>query len=123
MGIEAESGQSVWFPAENPRDRRRATRFDLDMRLMVRPANNRSRVIPARIIDLSCGGIRAAIAAELETGETLELEFGLRHTSAIVRLAGTIRWRDGYQYGLEFSFLSAQDRERMSQAFAALTGE
>jgi hypothetical protein len=121
MGIETESGKAIWFPAEHPRERRRATRFDLDMGLVVRPMNNRSRVVPARIIDLSCGGIRAAIAADLEMGETLELEFALRHTSAIVRLAGTIRWRDGYQYGLEFVFVSAQDRDRMSQAFATLT--
>lgn len=120
MGWVTESGQMIWTPTKHQSDRRRATRFDLDMRLVVRPVDNRSRVIPARIIDLSCGGIRAAIAADLETGESVDLEFGLRHTSAVVRLSAAIRWRDGYQYGLEFMFVNAQDRERMSQAFAVL---
>jgi hypothetical protein len=54
MELGAEGGHAIWFPAEHPRDRRRAARFDLDMRLVVRPANNRSRAIHARIIDLSC---------------------------------------------------------------------
>jgi hypothetical protein len=120
MGWETESGQTIWVPTKHQSDRRQATRFDLDMRLVVRPTSNRSRLIPARIVDLSCGGIRAAIAADLENGETLELEFGLRHTTATVRLEGMVRWRDGYQYGLEFVFVTAADRERMSQAFAAL---
>lgn len=120
MNWETEGGQSILTPGKCPSDRRRVKRFDLDMRLVVCPINNRSRLIPARIVDLSVDGIRAAIAADLEIGETLELEFGLRRTTAIVRLAGTIRWREGYQYGLEFMFVNAQDRERISQAFAAL---
>jgi len=120
MDWDTEGEQAIWAPAKHQSDRRRSKRSDLDMRLLVRPRNNRSRVIPACIVDLSIGGIRAAIAADLEIGETLELEFGLPRTTAIVRLAGTIRWREGYQYGLEFSFVNAQDRERMSQAFAAL---
>jgi hypothetical protein len=92
----------------------------MDMRLVVCPMKNRSRLIPARIVDLSCCGIRAVIGAELEPGEALELEFGLRDTTAVVRLVGIIRWREGCLYGMEFLFASAQDRERMCQAFAAL---
>lgn len=120
MGMETESLQAIWVPAGHPSDRRRTMRFDLDMRLLVRPVNNRSRAIPARVVDLSCAGVRAAIAADLAPGEAVELEFGLRNTTAIVQLAGTIRWREGYQYGVELTFLTVQDRERMCQAFAAL---
>jgi len=120
MGWETERGQAIRITATPHDDRRQAQRFELDIRLLVRPKMNRSRLIPARIMDLSCGGIRAAIAAELEPGETLDLEFGLRDTTAVVRLVGIVRWRASYQYGVEFVFVSAQDRERMSQAFAAL---
>lgn len=121
MGLEMGSGQTIGSTANHQENRRRAQRFDLDMRLLVRPKKDRTRLIHARIIDLSCGGIRAAIAAELEPGETLELEFGLRHTTAVVRLVGIVRWRASYQYGVEFVFVTVQDRERMRQAFATLT--
>jgi PilZ domain-containing protein len=120
MYRETESGQATWISAQRPSDRRRMMRFDQDIRLMVRPLENRSRLIPARIVDLSCGGLRAVIGAELEPGEVLELEFGLRDTTAVVQLTGTIRWREGCQYGMEFLFLTAEDRERMCKAFAAM---
>jgi hypothetical protein len=48
------------------------------------------------------------------------VEFGLRHTSAVVRLTAAIRWREGCQYGLEFIYATASEREKISQAFAAL---
>jgi len=122
MSCETESGLAIQIPATRPPDRRRMTRLDQDMRLVVRPMENRSRLIPARIIDLSCCGIRAVIGAELEPGDALQLEFGLRDTTAVVRLVGIIRWREGCLYGLEFLFATAQDRERMCQAFTALNG-
>ncbi len=122
MSCETDCGLAKQIPATRPPDRRRRTRIDMDTRLVVRPMENRSRLIPARIVDLSCCGIRAVIGAELEPGEALELEFGLRDTTAVVRLVGIIRWRKGPEYGLEFLFASAQDRERICQAFATLGG-
>jgi hypothetical protein len=64
--------------------------------------------------------MRTVLGAELQVGEVHEVEFGLRHTSAVVRLTAAIRWREGCQYGLEFIYATASEREKISQAFAAL---
>jgi len=89
------------------------------MYLVARLAN-RGRAIAGRVIDMSFGGMKAELAAELEPEEALELEFGLRDTSAVVRLIAAIRWRKGRLYGLEFLYRSDSERARMKQAFAAL---
>jgi hypothetical protein len=101
-------------------DRRDSTRVDLDMSMVARPKNNQSRVISGRVIDVSSGGVRAAIAGELQIGDVLELAIGLRNTSAVIRLEADIRWRKGNQYGLEFIYATASDREKMKQVIAAL---
>jgi len=103
-----------------PPDRRRTPRFIFDVRLSVRSSKNQSRAIPARILDLSCDGVKAIIAGDLEVGDALELEFGLPRTSAVVRLKAAVRWREGYQHGLQFIYEAASDREKMKHAFAAV---
>ncbi len=87
------------------------------MYLVARLAN-RGRAIAGRVIDMSFGGMKAELVAELEPEEALELEFGLRDTSAVVQLNAAIRW--GRLYGLEFLYRSDPERARMKQAFAAL---
>ncbi len=89
------------------------------MYLVARLAN-RGRAIAGRVIDMSFGGMKAELVAELEPEEALELEFGLRDTSAVVQLNAAIRWRKGRLYGLEFLYRSDPERARMKQAFAAL---
>ncbi len=100
--------------------RRSSARFDLDMSLIARSKQNRSRVIQGRIIDLSCTGVRAVIAAELQAGEVLEVEFGLPYTSSVMRLGAAVRWRQHYQYGLEFMKVIASDREKIRHTCVAL---
>jgi hypothetical protein len=66
--------------------------------------------------------MKAELVAGLEPEDALELEFGLRQTSAVVRLTAAIRWRKGRLYGLEFVYRNDSERARMNQAFAALLG-
>jgi hypothetical protein len=120
MNGEMERGLENSLLTEYLSDQRRSPRFEYDVRLVLHPTKNRSRVIVGQIIDVSGDGIRAAIAADLPLEETLELEFGLRHTSAVMRLEAVIRWRKGCHYGLEFVHATASDREKIKQAFAAL---
>src|SRR5208282_3393857 len=101
-------------------DRRRSRRFELDASLVIRPTNNRKRVIQGRVVDLSCSGISALIAAELAIGDVLELECGLPYTSEVARLEGTIRSREGYRYGLEFVGVIASDQTKIHRACVAL---
>jgi PilZ domain len=87
---------------------------------LVCPANNRSRIIQGRVLDLSCAGISVLIAADLPVGEVLELEFGLPYASVVVRLKAVVRSRQDYQYGLEFTHLSVADRVKIDQTCTAL---
>jgi PilZ domain len=84
MNGEMERGLENSALIEHLSDQRRSPRFEYDVRLVIHPAKNRSRVMSGQIIDVSGDGIRAAIAAELPLEETLELEFGLRRTSAVI---------------------------------------
>ena len=118
MNAEIEGCQQWILPYHS--DQRESTRFDYDVNMVARSTKNPGSAIPGCIIDLSCGGVKAVIAVELPLDETLELEFGLRHTSAFVRLQAVIRWRMGFQYGLEFLYRSESEHQRMRQAFAAL---
>lgn len=81
------------------------------MRLVTSPTNNQVRVIRGRVLDVSSGGLRALLGAELQVGEVHELELALRGTSAVACLTATIRWREGCHYGLEFMHATASDRE------------
>lgn len=121
MGWETAEPEANSIPGgDNSDQRRSSTRFDLDMSLLARQRQNRSRVIQGRIMDLSCTGIRAAIAAELQAGEVLELEFVLPYSSAVMRLRAAVRWKQHYQYGLEFMNLIASDREKIHHICVAL---
>jgi hypothetical protein len=120
MNEEMESGLADRILMVCLSNQRRSPRFAYGARLAIRSSQNRGRVIPGQIIDLSADGIRAEIAAELPMEEAVEVEFGLRNTSAVMRLEAAIRWRKGRQYGLEFIHTTASGREKLKQAFAAL---
>ncbi len=120
--MSGDTGRGAGNSAEtgNYSDRRRSSRFDFDASLVVRPNKNASGSIQGRMIDLSCGGIRAMIAAELLIGDRLELEFRLPYTSAVVRPIAVVRSRKHYQYGLEFMLVVAADREKIDQTCVVL---
>ncbi len=101
-------------------DRRRTPRFDLDMSLRVRPANNQSRVIQGRIVDLSRGGMNAVISADMPLGTALVVEFVLPYAFTIVRLGAVVRFRNSYQYGMQFVNITDADQAKLNRACAAL---
>ncbi len=102
-------------------DRRRFVRHRLDARLVVRPTDNRSRMIHGRIVDLSQGGISAVIAANLQLGDVLELQFKLPYAAAGVLLEAVIRRRESYQYSLEFVHVIAAEQVKINRICAALS--
>ncbi len=118
MNTESVGGLE-WILPVVASEQRQSPRFDHDMYLIARLAN-RGRAIAGRVIDMSFGGMKAELVAELEPEQALELEFGLRDTSAVVHLIAAIRWRKDRLYGLEFLYRSDSERARMKQAFAAL---
>lgn len=107
--------------AGDPSERRITPRYQLNVGLVARPTKDRTRVTYGRIVDLSCGGVNAVIAADLPLGEFLELQFGLPYaTTTGVLLEAVIRRRESYRYSLEFVRVSAYDQGRINHTCDAL---
>jgi hypothetical protein len=70
---------------------------DLPVRVFTRGI---SQAVPGRGIELSAGGMALYAGVELKTSQTLEVEFV---AAAHARIAGVVRSREGYRFGLEFT--------------------
>lgn len=70
---------------------------DLPVRVFTRGI---SQAVPGRGTELSAGGMALYAGIELKTSQTLEVEFV---AAAHARVAGVIRSREGYRFGLEFA--------------------
>jgi PilZ domain len=121
MDTGTEGLQAKSTPAGDHSDRRLFPRYLLDVGVVARPTDDRNRVIYGRIVDLSCGGVSAVIAANLRLGEVLELQFWLPYAAAKgMLLEAAIRSRESYRYSLEFVHVIASDQEMINQTCAAL---
>jgi hypothetical protein len=78
---------------------RRWTRHEVDLPVRVF-ARGISQAIPGRGTELSAGGMALYAGIELKTSQTLEVEFV---AAAHARVAGVVRSREGYRFGLEFT--------------------
>jgi hypothetical protein len=62
---------------------------------------------------------------ELKLGEEVEIEFTLPYSGEPIRVAGAVRYRDGYRYGCEFTLDGQGERKDVArlrqvlQTFAA----
>jgi c-di-GMP-binding flagellar brake protein YcgR len=101
-------------------DRRQGERYPMDAGLVAHPAHNRNRVIRGRVVDLSRAGISAVMAADLEPGEVLEVQFGLPYAARPVQMKAAICNREGYRYGLEFVHVIASQQEMINRTCATL---
>jgi tetratricopeptide (TPR) repeat protein len=77
---------------------RRWTRHEVDLPVRVF-ARGISQAIPGRGTELSAGGMALYAGLELKTSQTLEVEFV---AASHARVAGVIRNRQGFCFGLEF---------------------
>jgi hypothetical protein len=83
-------------PAANTR-RWMRHEVDLPVRVFTRGI---SQAVPGRGTELSAGGMALYAGIELKTSQTLEVEFV---AAAHARVAGVVRSREGYRFGLEFT--------------------
>jgi len=120
MGGEAEGQGAESRPITSQTNERATARYQLDASLVARPKKNRTRVIGGRIVDLSCAGVSALMAADLPVGEVLELHFKLPYAAAPVLIEAAIRYREGYRYGLEFVHVTASGQAMINRTCAAL---
>jgi hypothetical protein len=70
---------------------------DLPVRVFTRGI---AQAVPGRGTELSAGGMALYAGIELKNSQTLEVEFV---AAAHARVAGVVRSRDGYRFGLEFT--------------------
>ena len=77
---------------------RRWMRHEVDLPVRVF-ARGISQAVPGRGTELSAGGMALYAGLELKTSQTLEVEF---IAASRARIAGVIRSRQGYCFGLEF---------------------
>jgi TonB family protein len=92
--------------------RRRAERFELNTPLDVTVL--RSGVpdtLPGRAVNVGERGIGAVLAGELLLGETVGIEVHLPHLSDPLRARGTVRFQDKLFCGIEFTGLTAEQRD------------
>jgi c-di-GMP-binding flagellar brake protein YcgR len=65
--------------------------------------------------NLSMSGIGILLAAELDSGEVVKLSFQIPALSAPWEVAAVVRYRNGYQYGLEFVSLSEEQQSQLEK--------
>lgn len=104
-------------------EQRNHPRFHVDIRLKVIAgiaSNGKSYF--GRGSDISEGGMRVFVPAELEIGESVTLELTLPYTDRKVLVRGVLRNRVGFSYGVEYSpSTTREEREVISRACRALS--
>lgn len=78
---------------------RRWTRHEVDLPVRVF-AGGIAQAVLGRGTELSAGGMALYAGIELKTSQTLEVEFV---AASHARVAGVVRSREGYRFGLEFT--------------------
>jgi len=73
--------------------------------------------------DVSQGGMAAYIPSELSVGTDVHLELSLPYVSGEqpIRVTATVRNRNGFRYGLEYSALADSDKERLLKSLRVLS--
>jgi putative methionine-R-sulfoxide reductase with GAF domain len=83
-----------------PPNTRRWQRHSVDLPVRIFPSNGISQPVwPGRGSEISEGGMALYVGIHLEPGDLMEVEFEIPHRT---RVAGIVRSRVGYCFGLEF---------------------
>lgn len=89
---------------------RRYRRFPLDARIAVSRPGQRHPFY-GRTLGVSQAGLSGLLAADLELGESLHLEFALPGAPLRLAVRAVVRNRNGARYGFEFLSLSRDQRD------------
>jgi hypothetical protein len=76
-------------------------RIDLPVRVVV-PMQDKTKIVSGRGTDLNEGGLAVFAGTEMRVGDCIYIEFTPPYSGKPVRVAGQIRHRTGYKYGIEF---------------------
>jgi c-di-GMP-binding flagellar brake protein YcgR len=112
------TGQARTTASHKPR---RYRRFPLDARVSVSRSGQRYPLY-GRTLGISEAGISALLAADLEVGQNVHLEFALPSNRKTLTVRAIVRNRSGARYGFEFLTLSEEQRQAISN-FREFMGE
>ncbi len=102
------------------RRRRRYARYRSDFRVSVRHLGDEYQKVEGHCRDLSAAGIGILLAADLNGGEVVSLNFLLPGAAAAWDVRAVVRYRRGYQYGFEFLSLSQEQRDTLENCLKGL---
>ncbi len=71
--------------------------------------------LPGRALNVGERGLAAILAGELASGESVGIELWLPPAAQPLRTRATVRYRDKLQYGLEFTAISAEQRNAIRE--------
>ncbi len=82
---------------------RRYPRYHMHTPVFIAVPGATSKVVPGLLSRISRAGMELYAGVNLQPGELMEVEF--RTTGRTIRVAGTVRNRSGFCFGLEFCAL------------------
>ena len=85
---------------------RRYPRFHMHTPVFIAVPGSRDIFVPGLVSKLSRAGMEIYAGVNLRPGELMEVEF--RTLEGTIRIAGIVRDRSGYCFGLEFSNLRVE---------------
>lgn len=111
-----DSSNMAAEPEQGPESRRfQRYRVDLRLRMITGPVNN-NRTVFARGSNISEGGLRAFVPADLILGDMVTLELILPYSEKKISVRGMLRNREGFSYGVEYAASTTQEeREHIAR--------
>ena len=109
--------------SEESEELRNHPRYRVDLRLkVITGITSNGRAIFGRGSDISEGGMRVFVPADLAIGETVTLELTLPYSEQKVIIRGVLRNRLGFSYGVEYAAnTTLQERHSIARACKALS--
>src|SRR5262245_31224547 len=100
---------------------RRWPRHTVEMPLRIVTAGGAPQtMVPGLAIEISRCGMALYAGVQLEPGDRMEVEFP---TASRMRIAGVVKNREGYCYGVEFRHRIVNESAHASSPAPAVTGE
>ena len=95
---------------------RRWTRLKIDVPVRVIVArDDMTAYVSGRGRELNEGGMAVFAGVELKLDSQVQIEFTAPYSSEPIRVAGLVRNRNGYSYGVEFLADSPEERRRVAR--------
>jgi c-di-GMP-binding flagellar brake protein YcgR len=104
-------------------ENRKFRRFDVDCRVKIlRKQLGNSSTHFGRASNISAGGMMLVTSIQLDTGESIGLEFNIPHMTQVLQLRAVVRHRFGeYSYGIEFREMTDQTRQSITRMCETLS--